>query len=255
MLMPHLLKHDCPRVTSGPAPTWTSVSHLLVAALVLPILAMPVLARAAQDDRLCLGRVCLGDDVLNLSQVPWEPVKSPVGKAPLADTRLAPEAKAWVERRFRWTEETFNSVAPYLLLRKFDAEGFRALRGIVAVCEGFSIGDSLRATYVSQEGHKTVVTFEPVAGANYSKPRFLVSRISRLFGEVTADSLHTIRARIADRYARYPTYASATRAGVRFLESGDHGPTLTLLQPYGGEAIRGKDLRNNAACAADSERR
>lgn len=231
------------------------MSRYLVSAMLSTLLAIPLSVSAEQHDRPCLGRVCLGEDAMSLTHLPWEQVKSPVGAAALADTRLAPKAQEWIERRFRWAGKAFDMVAPFLLLRKLDAEGIRALSGVIAVCEGFSIGDRLTAKYISTGGQETVVTFEPVAGGRDSKPRFIVSSISRFFGEVTAESLRTIKAQFADRYAGFPSYSSATQAGVRLLDSGDRGPTPTLLQPYGGQAARIADLRKNAACAANSEPR
>ncbi|CAN5919491.1 hypothetical protein BH11PSE8_BH11PSE8_28180 [soil metagenome] len=206
-------------------------------------------AQSDHPERACLGRVCLGDDASTLTELPWQPVRNPAGPFPLTRTKLAPEARESVERKFRWTDFSFNEIAPYLLLRRVDADGLRALGGVVAVCDGFTLADRFRGTYTSMEGHPTIVTFEPVARTAMGELHFLVTTITRRYGNLAANEVVALGQSLAERYGWLPTYPSATRPGARFMAKGKNGPTLTLLQAFGGESSRPIELRRNPACA------
>lgn len=222
----------------------------VIVGLICAFVGAPSFAQTDPSERACLGRVCLGDDALALTELPWQPVSNPAGPIPLARTELAPAARASVERKFRWTDFSFNEIAPYLLLRRVDGDGLKALSGVIAVCDGFTLADRFRGTYTSREGHPTVVTFEPVARSTMGELHFIVASITRRYGDLAASEVIALGRSVAARFGWLPTYPSATRPGARFLAKGRNGPTLTLLQPFGGESTRAIELRKNPACAA-----
>ena len=233
----------------GVTDTQRSIARSLVVGSMAALAAVSASAQADRPERACIGRVCLGDEASTLTELPWQAVRNPAGSVPLARTELAPEARESVERKFRWGDFAFNEIAPYLLLRRVDADGLRALSGVIAVCDGFTLADRFRGTYTSKEGYATVVTFEPVPRSAVGKLRFLVTTITRRYGNLAADEVVALGQHLAERYGWLPTYPSAIRPGARFLAKGRNGPSLTLLQAFGGESSRAIELRKNPACA------
>jgi hypothetical protein len=135
----------------------------------------------AEGGMPCVDEVCVGDDALSLMHLPWQRATGPGTDTPLADARVSASYLDDVHSVLRGDEEAIRRIAPYWYLRVLDADGLRALTGIRAVCESPGVDGRLHGVYVDEQGHRTVVSFEPVASFAGARPRFLVAAIVRYF--------------------------------------------------------------------------
>jgi hypothetical protein len=196
----------------------------------------------------CVDEVCVGDDALSLMHLPWQRATGPGTDTPLADARVSASYLDDVHSVLRGDEEAIRRIAPYWYLRVLDADGLRALTGIRAVCESPGVDGRLHGVYVDEQGHRTVVSFEPVASFAGARPRFLVAAIVRYFSADDPVHLKVVAKEVADRYRGLPAYATATEPAAAWISVAASGPHLRLLAPAGDPVERDANLRRHAEC-------
>ena len=113
------------------------------------------------------------------------------------------------------------------------ADGLRALAGIRAVCKSPGVDRRLQGLYVDEQGHRTVMSFEPVASSAGARPRFVVTAIVRYFMATDPVHLKAVAKEVAERYRGLPSYATATEPAAAWIPIAAHGPHLRLLAPAG----------------------
>jgi hypothetical protein len=201
----------------------------------------------------CVEEVCVGDDAKDLAHVPWEQATVPATDVPLGQGRVPEDYLSRLRMVLRGERDAILAVAPYWLLRRLDASGLTALSGIRAVCETMNLNDRLEATYFSQPGHRTVVSFEPVASDDGRIQRFLVAAIHRYIeGVHDHPQLKAIGKAFSDRYQGLPLYASATDAAAAWIVTAARGAHLRLLAPIGDSVQRDINLRKHPECPASA---
>ncbi len=197
----------------------------------------------------CVEELCVGDDMLDLVDLPWETVQHPVPGVAMASATVSDKAMEHLHEILRADEDTIKAVAPYWMLRSFDANGLRALRGVRAVCGSLGVFGRMHAQYLSAEGDTTVVSFEPIPSDDGRRQSFRVATITRFFTRLDSpDAVAALGESIAQRYAGVDRFPSADRPGVRWRTEGDQGANLKLFAPIGDPLERAGQLRRHPAC-------
>jgi hypothetical protein len=201
----------------------------------------------------CVDEVCVGDDVLELTGVAWQPAVNPANGRPLSESRTSRMYTQRLKTILRGADAAIEAVAPYWYMRQFDAEGFRRLAGIRAVCEDLGVSGRLRATFMERHGRKTEVHFEPVPSGDGKSQRFLVAAIRiDVDRDTDSSSLDAIGAELTAKYKGYDTYGSPTKPAAVWVAHASRGPHLTLLAPIGDPQERAARLREHPDCDGGS---
>jgi hypothetical protein len=219
----------------------TSLSAALVKA--------PAAAQLVRNGMPCVEEVCVGDDVLKLEHVAWQPAVNPTNGQPLSESRASRMYTDRLKVILRGDEAAIEAVAPYWYLRRFDSEGFRVLAGVRAVCEDLGVAGRLRATYIDRQGRMTEVHFEPVSSDEGKSQRFLVVAIrSYVGGDTDPSRLKRIGAELLAQYEGFNTYASPAKPAAAWVPHARRGPNLTLLTPTEDPRERTSKLHGHPEC-------
>ena len=199
----------------------------------------------------CVEEVCVGDDAMALQHVQWQTAVIPGTDTPLTGAGVSDHHLERLRLVLRGDRGARRAVAPYWITHQVDGVGLGALSRIRAVCEYPGLSHRLRGTYLSRQGFRTVVSFEPVASDDASTLRFVVASIHQYVdGSPTSPRLMAIGEQFAARYAGLPMYASAAEAAAAWLPAAMGGPHLRLLAPFGDSMKLEANLRKHPECAA-----
>lgn len=221
---------------------------LALISLSAPPVKAPAATQLVRNGMPCVEEVCVGDDVLKLANVAWQPAVNPTNGQPLSESRASRMYTDRLKVILRGDDAAIEAVAPYWYLRRFDAEGFRVLAGIRAVCEDLGVSGRLRATYIDRQGRTTEVHFAPVSSDESKSQRFLVAVIrSYVGGDVDPSRLKRIGAELLAQYQGFNTYGSPTKPAAAWVPHARRGPNLTLLAPIGDPREPTK-LREHPEC-------
>jgi hypothetical protein len=197
----------------------------------------------------CFDEVCVGTPVRQLAPLPWQPVLDPNSGKPLSQASVSDGYLQKLAKVLRGDPEAIRTLAPYWVLRRVDSEGLKQLDKVVAVCQPLGVSGRLRAQYISADGYRTQVSFEPVASEDGGTQNFVVATITRFFSSsMGQDQVKELGRQIARKYAGFGTYPSSDKPGVRWLPFASDGPTLKLFAPIGDVFRRGMALRHHPAC-------
>lgn len=198
----------------------------------------------------CVEEVCVGDDAMALQHVRWQTAVIPGTDTPLTGAGVSDQYLERVRTALRGDRGARRAIAPYWITHQVDAVGLMALSGIRAVCEYPGLVHRLRGTYLSREGFRTVVSFDPVAPDDGRTLRFVVASIHQYVdGSPTTARLMAIGEQFAGRYLGLPKYASATEAAAAWFPAAIGGPHLRLLAPFGDSLKLEANLRKHPECA------
>lgn len=224
-----------------------SAAMVLASIGLQPATAQPVI----KDGMPCADQVCLGDDMLQLRQLPWRRVVHPVTGEGLAGARVSDEVLGRVKLALRGDQRDIEALAPYWYLREFDATGLEALASLRAVCGVLGFADRLKASYTGATGDLIEVGFEPVASPDGLTQVFRVVEIRRYADPRTPPhQLKLLGVRLADQYAQFSRYANATQAGAGWIDDGQAAPHLRLLAPTGDAVDNAFRLRQHPECGS-----
>jgi hypothetical protein len=198
-----------------------------------------------RDGLPCVRRVCVGDDLIRLLNLPWQPV----AEAAAAGASRPAAVPDWLSTFIRAERTTLELLAPYWTRRRFDAARLAVLGRVTAVCQELGFWLRPQASYVNERGHATTVTFEPVPSPDMQTQTFRVATVTRTYSQDTSrDELARVARAIADRYAGLPMYANEAQPAVQWLPRAVDGPTLRLFAPVGDAVQRGIALSRHPAC-------
>jgi hypothetical protein len=204
-----------------------------------------------RDGMPCVEEVCLGDDAAALQHLQWKAAIVPGTHTPLTEAGVSDHHLERLRAVLRGDLGARRAVAPYWITHQVDRVGLGALSRIRAVCEYPGLSHRLRGTYLSRQGFRTVVSFEPVASDDASTLNFVVASIHQYVdGSPTTPRLMAIGEQFAARYAGLPMYASAAEAAAAWLPAAMGGPHLRLLAPFGDSMKLEANLRKHPECAA-----
>jgi len=222
---------------------------LVLISLSAPPVEVPAATTLVRGGMPCVEEVCVGDDVLELAHVAWQPAVNPTNGQPLSESRTSRMYTDRLKIILRADDAAIEAVAPYWYLRRFDAEGFRVLASIRAVCEDLGVSGRLRATYMDRQGRATEVHFEPVPSDDAKSQRFLVAAIrSYVGGDTDASRLKRIGAELVAPYQGFNTFGSPNKPAAAWVPHARRGPNLTLLAPTGDPHERTSKLREHPEC-------
>lgn len=252
------------RVTIQSGSTWVALAppgndrrvfrlKRLSAILCLTLLSFARIAWAGnppiRDGMPCVEEVCVGDDAMALQHVLWQPAVIPGTDIPLTMARVSDRYLERLRTVLRGDRGARRAVAPYWITHQVDGVGLRLLSGIHAVCEYPGVSHRLRGTFLSREGFRTVVGFDPVASDDGKTHRFAVASILQYVGgSPTSARLLALGEQFAARYAGLPMYASTTEAAAAWFPVAMRGPHLRLLAPVGDSTNREANLREHPKC-------
>lgn len=200
----------------------------------------------------CVAELCIGDDVLQLAEdLAWQPVVNPANGVPLAASRVSTAYLDHLKLAVRGPDAAVEAVAPYWVLRRFDADGLRALSAIRAICGTLGFAGRLQASYLGGAGELTEVGFEPIASADAAQQRFRIVEIRRFPPPGTdAAQLQAIAAAARSRYAGLAPYAASEQPAAAWVAGPGRAPHLRLLAPTGDAADNAYRLRQHPDCVA-----
>lgn len=202
-----------------------------------------------RDGMPCVEALCIGDDILALRHVAWLEVKHPSTGASLSGSRVPAAFLERLRSLLRAPNAVIEGVAPYWLLRRFDATGLAALQGVFAVCKAAGVSGRLQAAYLHADDNETVVSFEPLPASAGRPARFVVVAIRQYWNRV-ADraALARIGVDLESRYRSLSRYASEAAPAAEWVPASGRGPHLKLLAPVGNPAERSAALGDQPAC-------
>jgi hypothetical protein len=224
------------------------IGNALFVLVALLASAMPCLAYRAHErstDRPCIANLCVGGDLHEMLDLPWNPIR--------AKTLGADESSimARIESSLRGARETTATVMRYWEGRLFDADGLAALDSLDAVCEDIGVWWRPRASLIDQHGEKVSVAFEPVVEPDDGSTALRIATISVEFSKtLSPDRMLRRREELMERFAAYQIYPSATEPGVRWITRSDGILALKLFAPLGDVKKRARSLPSQSDCAA-----
>ncbi len=159
----------------------------------------------------CMSDVCLGDDLVALQKVKWEPAK-------IRDEGRRALKK--VKKKYRGSDEDLLKAAPYLS-GKFDNEGLKFLQNVKASCQIDAVGGK----FITENGNKTNVVIMLMGPP--SKQKWKVTMIKREFeGAVTDAQKKEIITTLVKRYEKF-TPAAISKSKIK--------PKAVMLMPPVGK--------------------
>jgi hypothetical protein len=190
----------------------------------------------------CVQELCVDDDLSSLLHLPWLDVNPPA----------SPASPAAIEELLRADEDVLRTVGMYWPGHVFNAQGLAALSQVKAVCREIGVHDRPRAEFLSADGRRTWVTFEPEPSVNGRGVVFRVAEIERRAPpDASGDQISAWGRAVDQNYAGLSDYASTTGAGVQWRASGPQGPVLLLVAAVGNPQQRAADLSRHPMCQAD----
>lgn len=228
-----------------------------VLALALPLLAMQSTCLAQDLERKglpCVGEVCLGDGVAELSKIQWAPAQSAFkidNKAQLSAARkLSEDDMRTVKAAF----PNAGDAAPYLHFKQFDAAALPSLSRLAAACETHELFGTYGAN--TETPTRVGISLTP-SQADPGKQVWTVTTIVREFPSALNNVQKSqITSQLNQRYAKYgagtPNIPQAKPGEARFFPSGmtRFGFGLSLIR-NADEAAR---LRQHPVCGGDKNK-
>lgn len=227
---------------------------LKVIALALPLFAMQSTCLAQGVDKKdlpCVGELCLGDGIAELSKIQWAPAQ---GAFKIDSKVQLSSARKLSEDDLRTVNATFpnaGEAAPYLYDKKFDASALPSLTRLAAACETNELFGTYGAT--TETPTRVGISLTPIL-AEPGKQAWAVTTIVREFpSAMTNVQKSEITSQLNQRYAKYgagnPNIQPAKAGEARFFPSGmtRFGFGLSLVRAT-DEAAR---LKQHPVCAGD----
>jgi hypothetical protein len=227
---------------------------LKVIVLALPLLAMQstCLAQGVEKKGLpCVGELCLGDGIAELSKIQWAPAQ---GAFKIDSKAQLSAARKLSEDDLRTVKAAFpnaGEAAPYLYDKQFDAAALPFLTRLAAACES----NELFGTYGANTETPTRVGISLTPSLTEAgKQAWTVTTIVREFPSALSNvQKGDITTQLNQRYAKYgagnPNIQPAKPGEARFFPSG-----MTRFG-FGLSLARGTDeaarLKQHPVCASD----
>lgn len=184
-----------------------------------------------RDGRPCLSGICVGDEILTLTGIKWQPATNILGVPIKSNDQV--DMKSLLKKFAPSAATEVAAAAPYLMYSGFDGQAIQKLAKVTGFCERNVVG--LVGKFMSDSGHKTQVYVNVVPGADPSTQSLRVTQIERTFpAEYTREQINELSKQLEERYRgvkKTHPWPSVTEPTWEFVVSFER--KLALYAPMG----------------------
>lgn len=203
--------------------------------------------------KFCISKVCIGNTVSDLikQKHKWHNISK-------ESKENAIKYRKFNKDRYKAPTKTLNTLAPYIMLSKFDAHALKQLQSLSTVCEQ----TNLEGSFSTKSDYSVKVTLSAIP-QNDGSHTFKVTNIRQVFwgiGSRDTDKLKSIEAKLKKQYPdvitdtdiiKDPEHNKAWEHWVYFADDASAAVSVTIRDPesdFQNEKAINNGLMKNQKC-------